>query len=322
MSSLSPTAPPVCWVGIDVAKHTLAIAVRPSGEVWSVPTTPEALAQLAADLTRRAPVTVALEPTGGYERAVARVLADAGLPVVVVNARQVRRFAQASGRLAKTDTIDAHILAHFAEAMRPPVRPLPDAMTEAIEALIERRRQVVVQRDGEKARLATARPVVQPGIARHIEWLEEDIAALEQELAERVTANPAWEAKVRLLEGIPGIGRLTAMTLLARLPEIGQLGHKAIAALVGVAPLNRDSGTLQGKRTTWGGRAEVRTALFLPTSVACRYNPTIQAFYTRLKEAGKPSKVALIACMRKLLIICNAMLAKNQPWQAPATPSA
>jgi transposase len=314
--AITPDAITPCWVGIDVAKHELMVAVRPRAgrEPWSVACTPSAIASLARELVRLAPTRVALEASGGYERPIRHALAEAGLPVVVANPLAIRRFCQGSGRTAKTDRIDAEGIAHWVEVTRPPLRSATDAMTEEIEALLDRRRQLIGQRQAERSRLDTALPSVRSRIERHLAWLDGELADIGRELDERTRSNPTWQANVALLASVPGIGVLTATTLLASVPEIGSLDHKAIAALVGVAPMNRDSGTYHGKRSIRGGRADVRKALYMPTISARTHNPALRSFAAKLTSAGKPHKVVLIACMRKLLILCNAIMASATPW--------
>lgn len=309
------------FVGIDGAKDELVVAERPSGRTWSVPNEPAALADLATELAQLTPVRVVVEATGGYERAAVAALHAAAVPVVVANPRQVRQFARSLGRLAKTDALDAAVLAQFAEAVPLPVRAPLDAATQELDGWVERRRQVVQQLGAERLRLASAHPSVRPRVARHIEWLEEELAAVEQTIAEHLAESSALAEKAALLDSVPGIGAVTAAMLVAQVPELGRIEPKALAALIGVAPLNRDSGKLRGKRSTWGGRAAVRTALYMPTRTACRHNPVIRAFYQRLIDAGKPPLVAVIACMRKLLTICNAIVASQQPWNPDIKPA-
>jgi transposase len=242
-------------------------------------------------------------------------LATAGLPVVVVNPRQVRDFAKASGRLAKTDALDAQVLAQFAEVMRPQPRLLPDAETRALAALLTRRRQLVEMLTAEKNRLLSAASPIRKRVRAHISWLERELDRTNAELSEAIRHSPVWREKDDLLQSVPGVGPVLTSTLLASLPELGTLTNKQIAALVGVAPLNRDSGTLRGRRTVWGGRAQVRAVLYMGAMVAARFNPVIRVFYQRLQRAGKTKKVALTACMRKLLTILNAMLKHRTPWR-------
>jgi|TARA_B100001971_G_C18175045_1_gene529445 transposase len=301
-------------VGIDVSKAALDIAIRPTGQHWQIPHTNDAIHDLASQLVSLHPFLVVLEATGGLEIPLTGALATAGLPIVVVNPRQVRDFAKATGKLAKTDAIDAHVLAHFAEAVRPTPRPLPDAQTQAISAMLARRRQIVAMLTAEKNRLRTANGAVREDLLQHIAWLEERLSKLDTDLRETLRQSPIWREKDNLLQSVPGVGPVLSLTLLAQLPELGTLSRRQIAALVGVAPLNRDSGTLQGKRTIWGGRASVRAALYMGALVASRWNPVLRAFYQRLCAAGKPKKVALTACMRKLLTLLNAMLKHRTLW--------
>ncbi len=302
------------YVGIDVAKAYLDIAVRPSGEVWQVSYDTQGVTNLLAQLAELTPTLVVLEATGGLEAVLVGELADAQLPVVVVNPRQVRDFAKALGKWAKTDALDAQVLAHFGEATKPEIRPLPDASTQELQALLARRRQVVEMITAEKNRYRTATQRLRPQIQEHIRWLEKQLKELDQDLSELLSSSPVWRTKEKLLGSVPGVGPVLTVTLLANLPELGRLDRREIAALVGVAPFNRDSGTLRGKRTVWGGRSLVRATLYMATLVATRYNSVIRAFYQRLLEAGKPKKVALTACMRKLLTILNAMLKHNRSW--------
>lgn len=309
------SAPAVC-VGIDVAKATLDVAVRPSGERWTCANDQAALPALVARLRALAPALVVLEATGGFELAAVAALAAAGLPVVVANPRQVRDFVRATGQLAKTDAIDAQVLALFAERVRPAPRPLPDEAAQALDAVLTRRRQLLEMLVAEKNRLGFARAPVRKGIQQHIRWLEHQLGDVDAELSRLIEQSPVWRAKDNLLQSVPGIGPVVSRTLLGELPELGRLSRKEIAALVGVAPLARDSGTLRGKRLIWGGRAPVRATLYMGALVATRWNPVIRAFYQRLRAAGKPAKVALVACMRKLLTILNAMVRSNTTWNA------
>jgi transposase len=302
------------FVGIDVSKAQLDVALRPEGR-FAVPNTEVGIAQVLTRLQAVSPTLVVLEATGGLEIPLTGALAAAGMPVVVVNPRQVRDFAKATGKLAKTDALDAQTLAHFAEVMRPEPRPLPDEQTQTLAALLTRRRQLVEMLTAEKNRLASARPPVRKSLRTHITWLERELSHTDSDLAHAIRESPVWREKEELLQSTPGVGPVVTTTLLANLPELGTLTAKQIAALVGVAPFNRDSGTLRGKRTVWGGRAQVRAVLYMGTLVATRFNPVIRAFYQRLCAAGKPKKVALTACMRKLLIILNAMLKHRTPWR-------
>ena len=310
------------FVGIDVAKAELEVVVRPSGARWTVTNNASGLAQLQERLQAAAPSLIVLEATGGYEVAVVAALATAALPVVVLNARQVRDFARATGRLAKTDAIDAGVLAHFAEVVRPPVRPLPDAMTQDLQAWLTRRRQLVDMLLAEEERRSRAPRAIQRQIDQHVRWLRAQLGAVEKDVAQTLRESPVWREKEDLLRSVPGVGPILTTTLLGDVPELGQLNRKQIAALIGVAPLNRDSGTYRGRRAVWGGRARVRATLYMATLTAARYNPLIRAFYERLVAAGKPKKVALTACMRKLLTILNAMIARRTAWKPPAAVTA
>ena len=303
------------FVGIDVAQAHLDLAVRPTGETWQVPNTDAAFPDLIARLRALAPTLLVLEATGGYEHAVLSAIAAAGLPIVAVNPRQVRDFAKAFGILAKTDQIDAAILALFAERVRPAVRALPDADTAELAALLARRRQLLDMLTAERHRLAQARPAVRRSLQQHIHWLEQRVHDFDDDLTRRIRRSPVWRAKEDLLRSAPGIGPVVARTLLAVLPELGRLPRRPLAALVGLAPFNRDSGRHRGRRCIWGGRRTVRAALYMATLVATRHNPAIRACYQRLLTAGKPTKVALTVCMHKLLTILNAMVRTNQPWR-------
>jgi len=307
--------PPPLFVGIDVAKETLDVAVRPTAETWSVANDEAGITALVAQVGALAPTLVVLEATGSFHGPLTAAVAAAGLPVVVVNPRQVRAFAQATGLLAKTDRLDARVLAHFADAVRPTPRPLPDTATQELRAVLLRRRQLVEMLTAERTRLAMAPRRIHDAIQHHLTWLARHLTALDHELTQLIQASPLWRAKDDVLRSIPGVGPVLAHTMLAQVPELGTLGHKQIAALIGVAPFNRESGTLRGRRMVYGGRAEVRAVLYMGTLVATRYNPVIKAFYDRLCAAGKTKKVALTACMRKLLTIMNAMVRDLKPWQ-------
>jgi len=308
------TTPTASFVGIDVSKHQLDVAVRPRGETWTVAHDEAGLSALVARLRALAPTLIVLEATGGLEVALAGALATATLPVAVVNPRQVRDFARSTGTLAKTDRLDAQLLAQFADTVRPEPRLLPDAQAQELTALLQRRRQLVEMLTAEKNRLALASRRIRPQLQAHIEWLYKQIAQFDDDLRQLVRASPLWREKDDLLRSAPGVGPVLATTLLAALPELGRLTRQQIAALVGVAPLNRDSGTLRGRRTVWGGRAHVRAVLYMSTVVAMRHNPVVAAFYHRLRAAGKAPKLALTACMRKLLTILNAMLKHHTHW--------
>ena len=302
------------FVGIDVAKQQLDVAVRPSGERWTVSPEEAGVGDLVTRLQTLAPSLIVLEATGGLEVALAGALAAATLPVAVVNPRQVRDFARATGTLAKTDRLDAQCLAQFAEAVRPTPRALPDAQAQELSALLQRRRQLVEMHTAETNRLHTAARRIRPQIQTHLTWLQNQIGQFDDELRTLVRSSPLWREKDNLLRSAPGVGPVLATTLVAALPELGTLTRQQIAALVGVAPLNRDSGLMRGRRTVWGGRAQVRQVLYMSTLVAVRHNPVLVAFYQRLRTAGKAPKVALIACMHKLLTILNAMVKHGTRW--------
>ena len=308
------------FVGIDVSKAYLDVAFRPSGERLRVSNSESGIAELVARLSTMRPTLVVLEATGGYQAALVASLAIAKVATAVVNPRQVRDFAKATGRLAKTDTIDAEVLAHFAEVIRPEPRPFVDEQTLALEALVTRRRQVIEMITAEKNRLAQSHKSLRSTLKAHINFLQRELQDTNRELDGMLRKTPMWREHEDLLRTAKGVGRMTIATLFADLPELGTLDNKRIAALVGVAPFNRDSGTHRGKRMIWGGRASVRAALYMAALVASRHNPVIRAFYERLCAAGKPKKVALVACMRKLLTILNAMIRTKSPWRAlPAT---
>lgn len=304
-----------CFVGIDVSKNTLDVAIRPSNEVLHVAYDNASIQQLGQKLKALSATLIVMEATGGLETRLATELLAIGLPVAVVNPRQVRDFAKASGELAKTDRIDAQVLAHFAQAIRPQVRPLKDADTRALDELVSRRRQLIDMRVQELLRSGTAasKPA-KKSLKEHIEWLDKRIANLDIDLTARLRQSDAWRAKDDLLKSIPGIGAVTSVTLLAKCPELGALNRHQIAKLIGVAPLASDSGKHRGKRFIWGGRADVRAVLYMATISAIRCNETIRVFAQRLKKAGKPTKVVIVACMRKLLTIMNTMLKNNTPW--------
>jgi transposase len=303
-------------IGIDVSKSELAIAVYPTGEAWTSETTTAAVDVLVTRLTALRPALLVLEATGGYETPIAAACAGAGLPVAVVNPRQVRAFAQAVGQTAKTDAIDATVLALFGARVQPQPRALPDAATQALAALVSRRRQLLDMLGAEQRRLAQATTTpVRRDLRTHIRWLERRLADVDADLMARIQRSPLWRVQDNLLQSVPGIGPTTARTLLAELPELGHLDRRSIAALVGVAPFNRDSGRWRGQRTIWGGRASVRASLYMAALVAARHNPPLRAFYLRLRAAGKAPKVALVAVMRKLLTIVNAMVRHQQPWK-------
>ena len=304
------------FVGIDVAKDRLDVHVRPSGEAFAVARDGKGLEELADRLVRLGPALVVLEATGGFEVTAAAALCAADLPVAVVNPRQVRDFARSTGRLAKTDALDAAVIAHFAEIVDPDRRPVPDEQARALGELVARRRQIVEMMTAERnrrSRLASRRAL--KSVERLLEALQRELSDLEGEIDATVRRSPAWRQAEDLLRSVPGVGKTTARTLIADLPELGSLDRRKIAALVGVAPFNRDSGTMRGKRTVWGGRAKVRTCLYMAALVAARRNPVLKRFYDRLVELGKPKKLALTAVMRKLLTILNAIVRDQKPWQ-------
>jgi len=304
-----------CFAGIDVAKSQLDVALIDPAESWTVANDLEGIATLVERLQTLTPTLIVQEATGGFETDAAAALAAVGLPVVIANPRQVRDFARATGQLAKTDRIDAALLALFAQRVRPDPRPLPDDDALHFQAMLTRRRQIIEMLTAEKNRLGFARPQpIRKNIQKHIAWLERQLAQIDTDLTDAIRHSPVWRAKDDLLRSVPGVGPNLARTLIAELPELGHLNRKEIAALVGVAPLARDSGTFRGKRMVWGGRASVRTALFLSVWSAAKWNPLIRPFYQGLREHGKPPKVAQIACMRKLLTILNAMVRDGSPW--------
>jgi transposase len=303
------------YVGIDVSKSRLDVHVRPGGESFAVARDGEGLTILVARLREWAPRLVAVEATGGFESTVAAAVGGAGLPLVVVNPAQVRHYAQALGKRAKTDAVDAEVIARFAEATRPEVRPLPDAETQLLADLVARRRQIVVMMAAERQRAPRLPKRLRKSCERVIAMLEKELAALDSDIDTTVKASPAWQAKEDLLASVPGIGNTTARTLIAELPELGTLDRRKIASLVGIAPFTRQSGQWRGKSFIGGGRKTVRSALFVATMAAVRHNPLIRDFRQRLLAAGKPKMVAMIACMRKLLVILNAIARDQKPWQ-------
>jgi transposase len=304
-------------LGVDVAKATLDLASDPAGITAQFPNDPAGHAALVAVCQQHPVALIVLEATGGYEAAVAAALAAAGLPVAVVNARQVRAFAQALGQLAKTDRIDARILAQFGAKLEPPVRPLTDGETQALAALMQRRRQVMEMIHAETQRRRQATGLVARRLEAHIAWLQAELKDTDAALDAAIADSPAWRARDEQLQQVPGVGKTLSRTLMAELPELGTISGREIAALVGVAPFARDSGTQRGLRTTWGGRSHVRQILYMATLASTRCNPVIAAHYAQLRARGKPGKVALVACMRKLLVTLNAMVAQNTVW-APA----
>jgi transposase len=300
-------------VGIDVAKDTLEVASS-AGEHWQVGNDPAGQEALRDRLREADPALIVLEATGGYEVAVVAVLGQAALPVVVVNPRQVRQFARSLGRLAKTDAIDAQVLVSFGVHVAPEVRPLPDEQTQLLEALLTRRRQLLGMIQAERNRLLLAVGPVRTDLKQHIAFLVRRLKDIDRDLEGRLRTSPLWREREKLLKAVPGVGRQMLLTLCAALPELGRVPSRQLAALVGVAPYNCDSGTLRGRRHCWGGRAPVRQVLYMATLAATRCNPVIRPYYQRLVAAGKPKKVALVACMRRLLVILNAMVRDGTPW--------
>jgi transposase len=318
---MSATTP--LYVGIDVAKARVDVALGRQGAVFQVARDDNGLAELARRLKQAKAELVVMEATGGLELSVAAALSVAGLRVAVVNPRQVREFARAAGKLAKTDALDARVLALLGEALKPPARPLLDDETRKLEALLTRRRQMVEMLVAEKNRLQVAHAAARPLIQKHIDWLEQQLSQVDNNLGSAVRDSPMWRDKDDILRSVPGVGRVLALTLMAELPELGRLNRKQVAALAGVAPHACDSGTLKGKRMVWGGRAALRATLYMATLSAVRCNDVLRALYERLTRAGKPKKVALVACMRKLLTILNAMVRTEKRWNeaAPAAAS-
>lgn len=303
-------------VGLDVSKAEIAVATYPGETSWSSRTTPDAIDALITRLVALRPELVVVEATGGYERGVVAAAAAAGLAIAIVNPRQVRAFAKAMGRLAKTDAIDAAVLALFGARVRPAVRPLPDADTQALAALVARRRQLQEMLGSERQRLEQATTTsVRRDLRQHIRWLERRVDNVDDDIDRAIKRSAVWRVADDLLQSVPGIGPTVARTLLAELPELGRLDRRTIAALVGVAPMNRDSGRWHGRRSIRGGRASLRAALYMGALVAAHHNPVLRTFYQRLRHAGKPSKVALVAVMRKLLTILNAMMKHHSKWQ-------
>ena len=304
------------FVGIDVSKDRLDVHVCPSGQAFTVPHHDQGLEQLVNELRALAPTLIVMEATGGFEIAVAAALASAALPLAIVNPRQIRDFARATGRLAKTDALDAQVIALFAERVRPEPRPLADADSQSLAELIARRRQVVEMLGMETNRLHQSRnPRVQHMVKASLKTLKAQLAELDRDIDDSIKRSPIWRAADDLLTSVPGVGDVTAHTLIADLPELGQLDRRRLAALVGVAPINRDSGQMRGKRTIAGGRTDVRNALYMATLAAIRWNPVISKHYKALVERGRPKKIALVACMRRLLGILNAIMRTKTPWQ-------
>lgn len=308
--------PAKVYVGIDVSKAHLEVSVGADQTSWQVENNAEGIGELVQKLSGVRPALIVLEATGGYEMAGAGALALAKLPVAVVNPRQVRDFAKSLGRLAKTDPIDAQVLKRFGEAVQPEPRALADAQTQQLQAILGRRRQLIEMLVAENNRLHLAHKEVLLGLKDHIAWLQQSLDDLDKDLRDLLKNSPIWREKDDLLRSVPGVGPVLSTTLLAELPELGTLNRKKIAALVGVAPYNCDSGKMHGKRAIWGGRASIRSVLYMATLSAVRCNPVIRAFYERLVRAGKEAKVALVACMRKLLTILNAMMYNHKHWES------
>jgi transposase len=304
-----------CYVGVDISKAHLDIGINPGGAGWRESNSGEGIERVVVKLKELRPSLIVLEATGGYEADVATALALAGLPVAVVNPRQVRDFAKSLGKLAKTDRLDAEVLARFAQAIRPEARYLPDPQARELQALVSRRKQVIEIRVSEKNRLSTAHAKVKPSIEKVIEFLTQELEQLDDDIRDQIRRSDVWREKDDLLQSVPGVGKVLSTTLLADMPELGQLNRKQIAALAGLAPYNCDSGLMKGKRTIWGGRAPVRNALYMAALSASRFNPVIRRFFQHLIKQGKAFKVAITACMRKLLTILNAILRSMQKWQ-------
>lgn len=302
------------FVGIDVSKGTLDLCIEPAGETMHVDYDDKGISRVVKRLVELAPALIVMEATGGLETRLATELAANSLPVAIINPRQARDFAKATGQLAKTDRVDAATLATFARAIRPAVRSIKDADTRDLDDRVTRRRQLVDRRVQETLRLGTASKIQKKSLAAHITWLDKRITDLDDDLTKRLRASDVWKTKDDLLRGIPGVGAVTSLTMLAKCPELGQLNRREIAALAGVAPLAKDSGKHRGKRFVWGGRADVRAVLYMATVSAIRFNSRIKPFAERLKQAGKPGKVVIVACMRKLLTIMNTILKNNTPW--------
>lgn len=304
------------FVGVDVSGATLDVAVRPSGKVWQVANSETGIRKLVAQLRKLQPSLVVMEPTSTLHYPLANALTAAGIPISIRNPFQIRSFARAQGTYAKTDVIDARIIAHFAEVMRPPARPLPDAQTQALQGLIVRRRQLSELIVAQSNQLRTAHPDTAADIRDLVTDLRLRQKDVERQIAARVASHPRWQPLNALLQSVPGVGPVVAMTLIAWLSELGAASKKEIAALVGLAPLNRDSGKMHGKRTIWAGRVHVRTALYLGANVARQHNPLIHAFYAKLRAAGKPHQLAVIACARRLVVLLNAMVRDQAAWRA------
>ncbi len=309
------------WVGIDVSKASLDIYLRPNGKQFQVSNQTSGIVELVGQLQTFNIQQVILEASGGLELETAQALQEQGYAISIINPRQGRNFAKASGKLAKTDRIDAAVLAHFGEAMQPAITVLSSVNEQALQEAVTRRRQLVEMLTAEKNRQSSLRGKMRQSVEEHLEWLKERIRELDREIEELSQAQEKWRSRITILKSVPGIGNVIATTLVAALPELGQVSDKRISALVGVAPFNRDSGKYRGSRTIWGGRSSVRAVLYMGTLVAVQHNPVLKAFYARLLTQGKAKKVALTACMHKLLRILNAMIRDGQTWQSPASTS-
>jgi len=303
------------WIGIDVDKNNLHVHIRPDAQNFSCPNTPEGITALVKQVKRFKPILIVLEASGNLEMAVTTALKKAGLRVAVVNPRQVRDFAKATGRLAKNDSLDAGVLAHFAEAIKPPVRPLPEPEAQELEALVNRRHQIVEMLTMEKNRLSSAAKNIRPKIEVHIKWLEDELDQLDRRIEKDLKTNPAWKEKDQILQSVKGVGKILSSTLIANLPELGQLNRWEVAALVGVAPFDDESGKKKGKRRICGGRDDVRKVLYMATMASIIHNPIIKEYYNRLIGKGKKAKVAIVASMRKLLVILNTMMKEKTMWE-------
>jgi transposase len=303
------------YAGIDISKDFLDVAVLPSRERRQYANNHEGMNKLIPWLKKLSIEIVVMEPTGGYEALAAAALSSKHVPVAIVNARQIRQYARAKGILAKTDSIDAMVMAEFAQVVKPEARKMPDKQTREIKTIVSRRRQLLEMMTAEKNRKTTADDSIIPGIQAHIDWLKKEVEDIDKDLRGRIEDSPVWQVKDNLLQSIPGVGKVLSSTILAELPELGKLNRKQIAALVGVAPYNCDSGKMRGKRAIWGGRAAIRRVLYMATVVSITHNPVIKDLYDRLVGKGKIKKVALVACMRKLLIIMNAIMKTEKPWQ-------
>ena len=302
------------YVGIDIAKDSMEVAVHEGKEHWAYVNDESGLDKLVAKMQRLSPALIVMEATGGYELTTAAELQSRGFPVAVVNPRHIRDFARSVGILAKTDTLDAQVIARYAATVQPAPRVLPTKTTQKLGAIMMRRRQVITMLTAERNRLRQADTAVTERINAHIDWLKQELGDINKELKQMIEDNPDWKEKNDIIQSVPGVGPNMAITLLSDFPELGKLDRKQTAALIGVAPFNRDSGNFRGKRAIWGGRATVRAAAYMSSVVAIRFNPLLKDFYEHLVAAGKPRKVALVACMRKLLCILNAMLKNNSPW--------